>query len=61
MLQGREYGPALPFTIFAIINIIAGLICLLLPETNNTPLPSSIQEAKDLSKYVSLGYFISVR
>jgi len=47
---GREYGPALPFTIFAIINIIAGLICLLLPETNNTPLPSSIQEAKDLSK-----------
>jgi len=48
--MGRDQGAEVPFIIFAIINIAVGLFCVILPETNNLPLPSTIQQAKDLSK-----------
>ena len=45
ILQGRQTGPAVPFMVFATVNILVGFMCLLLPETNNLPLPANIQEA----------------
>jgi len=52
---GRRTGPTVPFIIFAVVNIIVGFICLVLPETNNLPLPSTIQEAKNMSSNCSGG------
>ena len=50
---GKKINPALPYIIFSTVNIITGLLCLLLPETNNIPLPNTIQEAIDMEKYES--------
>ncbi|KAL7637230.1 UNVERIFIED_CONTAM: hypothetical protein RMT77_011942 [Armadillidium vulgare] len=41
---------ATPFIIFGILAIIAGLLCLLLPETRNKKLPESIQEIELMSR-----------
>jgi len=49
--MGRKQGPEVPFIIFSIVSIIPGIICVTLPETNNLPLPTNIQEAKDLNKH----------
>ena len=49
-LKGRRVDPALPYITFAIFSIAAGALCLLLPETNNKPLPTTIQDAKDMEK-----------
>ena len=51
-LQGRTVDPSFPYIIFASVNIIVGLMCLLLPETNRVPLPATVQEAKELEKLV---------
>ena len=48
--QGSRIDPTFPFIIFAIANIIVGVLCFLLPETNNIPLPNNIQEAIDMEK-----------
>jgi OCT family organic cation transporter-like MFS transporter 4/5 len=48
--QGSRIDPAFPYIIFAIANIIVGVLCFLLPETNNIPLPNNIQEAIDMEK-----------
>ena len=53
-LQGRTVDPSFPYIIFASVNIIVGLMCLLLPETNRVPLPATVQEAKELEKLVLL-------
>jgi len=47
--MGRTLGPEVPFIIFAVINIIVGVVCLILPETNNLPLPATIEQAKNIS------------
>lgn len=49
-LQGRKIDPALPFIIFAVVNISVGILCLLLPETNKITLPATVQEAVDMEK-----------
>ena len=48
---GKKIDPALPYIIFSIVNIIVGVLCLLLPETNHIPLPNTIQEAVEMEKY----------
>jgi len=48
---GRNLNPTTPYIIFAIVNISVGLLCLMLPETANLPLPSTIKEAEDIEKY----------
>ncbi|EFX66627.1 hypothetical protein DAPPUDRAFT_64502 [Daphnia pulex] len=47
---GSRIDPALPYIIFAIANIAVGVLCFLLPETKNLPLPNNIQEAIDMEK-----------
>ena len=50
--QGRRVYPALPYITFAVVNVVVGVLCLLLPETRNTPFPATIQDAVDLEKYI---------
>ncbi len=51
-VQGRKFDPALPFIIFAGVNISVGVLCLLLPETKKIALPATVQEAVDMEKYI---------
>jgi len=46
--MGRTLGSEVPFIIFAVINIMVGFLCLVLPETNNLPLPSTMEQAKNI-------------
>lgn len=48
---GRKIDPALPFIVFAGVNLSVGLLCLLLPETNKTTLPDTVEEAEEMEKY----------
>lgn len=48
--QGRKIDPALPFIVFAGVNLSVGLLCLLLPETNKTTLPDTVEEAEEMEK-----------
>ncbi|EFX66628.1 hypothetical protein DAPPUDRAFT_302495 [Daphnia pulex] len=48
---GSKIDPAFPYIVFAIANIAVGVLCFLLPETNNLPLPNNIQEAIDMEKH----------
>ena len=43
-----------PYIIFAVVNIVIGSLCMMLPETSKSPLPTTIQEAEDIEKYVYL-------
>ncbi|KAK4024948.1 hypothetical protein OUZ56_010443 [Daphnia magna] len=47
---GRKIDPALPFIVFAGVNLSVGLLCLLLPETNKTTLPDTVEEAEEMEK-----------
>ena len=49
-IQGST-NSAIPYIIFGSINLIAGVLSLLLPETNGIRLPSNMQEAKELERY----------
>lgn len=44
-LIGGDFGKALPLAIFGVTSVIAGLLCLLLPETLNQKLPDTAEEA----------------
>ena len=44
---GGSFGRALPLIIFGTISVIAGLLTLYLPETLNTLMPETIEDAKD--------------
>jgi len=48
---GRNVSQTLPYIIFAGVDIIVGLLCLVLPETVQSPLPATIEDAEDLKKY----------
>ena len=56
-MQGRRINPALPYIIFSAFNIVSGISCFLLPETNDAPLPSNIQEAIELEKLLNFIFF----
>jgi len=49
--MGRKKDPSLPYFIFAGVNLVVGLLCLWLPETNKTRLPATIQEANHIDRY----------
>ncbi|XP_045584002.1 organic cation transporter protein [Procambarus clarkii] len=40
----------LPSTLFGILSLVAGLLTLLLPETNHMPLPETVEEVEAMSK-----------
>ena len=46
--QGRNVNQKVPFITFAIVNIIIGFLCTLLPETKDTLLPSTIEDAEKI-------------
>ena len=46
--QGRNGSQTGPFVIFAIVNIIIGFLCMLLPETKDTLLPATIEDAEKI-------------
>jgi len=53
---GRMVNQSMPFIIFAIANIVIGSLCMMLPETSNSPLPTTIKEAEDIEKSVTWNY-----
>ena len=46
-----KLGKALPLMIFGAVGILAGMLALTLPETVNTSLPESVEDAKVLKRY----------
>lgn len=41
---------AFPSTLFGILSVMAGLLTLLLPETNKKPLPETVDEVEAMGK-----------
>lgn len=56
MTQGRRVSPALPYIIFAGVNIVVGVLCLFLPETNGIHLPATVDEALDMEKWYKIKF-----
>lgn len=44
--------PALPLILFGGLSIISGLLGFLLPETLNTTLPDTVEEAENIGKTI---------
>ena len=53
-LIGGNFGKALPLAIFGISSVMAGLLCLFLPETLNQKLPDTVEEAIHFKGYVNI-------
>jgi hypothetical protein len=49
-LKGRTLNPAVPYIIFAAVNLTVGLLSLLLPETRGVALPATAAQAAALSR-----------
>ncbi|XP_067145243.1 organic cation transporter protein-like [Centruroides vittatus] len=51
---GKDLGRAtyvnLPLIIYGVISMVAGALVVLLPETNNKPVPDTIEEAEQISR-----------
>jgi len=51
-LIGGDFGKGLPLGIFGVMSVLAGLLCLFLPETLNQKLPDTAQEAANFKGWV---------
>ena len=50
-MTGLKYiNESLPFALLGLLNLLVGLICLHLRETNNTPSPDTIDDCLILMK-----------
>lgn len=45
-----EVWESLPVVLFGTLAIVAGLLCLLLPETKGKPLPSTMEDIEKLNR-----------
>ncbi|XP_038059997.1 organic cation transporter protein-like [Patiria miniata] len=55
MLELESFWKPLPFVLFGVLSIVAGLLALLLPETNNKKLPETLEEGEEFGKPKCLG------
>lgn len=46
-----KFMPSLPLLIFGIVSIVSGLLVIQLPETRNTRLPDTVEEAVEIGKH----------
>jgi len=53
-LVGEQYFKPLPYLVMGCIAIFAAIGMCFLPETKNLPLPETMEDAKQLNKYVAL-------
>ena len=49
-----KYSKFVPLVAFATLSLIAGLLTLILPETNNRQLPETLEDGDRFPKYVIL-------
>lgn len=56
MISG-DFGRAVPLIIFGTSMAVAGLAALALPETLNNPLPDTIDDARQMKRWVSSKMF----
>ena len=49
-IMSGDWGVALPLLIFGGLSVVAGLLVLFLPETSNTILPDTVEDAKNFGR-----------
>ena len=49
--QGEKYFQPLPYLVMGTVAIVAAFGMCFLPETKNTSLPETLEDAKKLNKY----------